>query len=591
MKELENWVEEQAKILKPKEIVWISEGEGKELENLVTQALKENFIGGKVLYELNQTPFPHSFLHRSHPEDVARTEHRTFLSFKDKNLAGPTNNFMGIQEAKELIYNLSKNAMEGRKMYVIPFIMGNPDSHYSLPCVQITDSIYVAISMCIMTRAGKVALEKIKERGKFIKGIHSLGNLDKDKKYIIHFPEEELVVSLNSGYGGNALLGKKCIALRIASYKGWCEGWLAEHMLIIEVENPEGKKFYFAAAAPSASGKTNLALLSPTLPGWKVRTLGDDIAWIHIGDDGKLYALNPEAGFFGVAPGTSSKTNPNMIKTLKSGKHLVTIFTNVALDPENLIPWWEGLEPDIPKPKKLLDWQGKYWDSSSGLPAAHPNSRFTVSIRNCPILSPEYDNPKGVPLDGIIFGSRRSSTIPLVFEAKDWQTGIFFAATMGAETTAAAEGKVGIVRRDPFSMLPFCGYNMAYYFKHWLKIGKIAKNKPKIFFVNWFRKKDGYFVWPGFGENIRVIKWMIDRIEGKAKGVEKEIGIIPKEEEIDLSGLEMKREDVEFALSLKRDEWEKEISDIEVFLKSFGDELPDEIRKTLHSIKKKFKNI
>ena len=590
MNEIERWVEEQAEILKPKEVVWC-DGTEKEAEELVKKALDENFYNGrKTLYEIDNSYFPNSFLHRSHPEDVARTEGRTFMIFKEQKTAGPNNNWMSPERAKDILGGILKGAMEGRTMYVIPFVMGNPDFPKCQPCVQITDSTYVAISMRIMSRVGDIALKKIRENGgRFIKGIHSIAELNKEKKYIMHFPEEDTVVSVNSGYGGNALLGKKCIALRLASYKGWKEGWLAEHMLLIEVESPEGEKFYFLGAFPSASGKTNLALLQPSLPGWKVRTVGDDIAWLYIGEDGRLYATNPEAGFFGVAPGTSSKTNPNMMRTLRNNKFFPTLFTNVALDGDTRIPWWEGLEVDIPRPDNLIDWQGNLWDPNSGKPAAHPNSRFTVSIRNCPILSPEYDNPKGVPISGIIFGGRRSTTIPLVVEAFDWEYGVFLASTMGAERTAAAEGKVGEVRRDPFSMLPFCGYNMAYYFKHWLEFGEKLKHKPKIFLVNWFRKdEDGSFLWPGFGENIRVIKWMIDRIKGKVDGQETQIGIIPKNTEIDTGGLEITEGKMKKLLDVSREEWEKEVKEMEKFLEKFKGELPSSIKENLQKLKRRF---
>ena len=588
--DVEKWVEEQAEVLKPKKIIWL-DGSDREAHELVESALKENFFDGrKTLYELSGKKFPNSFLHRSHPDDVARTEKRTFMIFEREEEAGPTNNWIPPDKAKEILKPILKGAMEGRTMYVIPFVMGHPDSPYAQPCVQITDSTYVAISMRIMARVGEDALKLIRKRGKFIKGVHTIGELDKEKKYIMHFPEEELVVSVNSGYGGNALLGKKCIALRLASWKGKKEGWLAEHMLLIEVESPEGKKYYFLGAFPSASGKTNLALLSPTLKGWKVRTLGDDIAWLWIGDDGRLWAMNPEAGFFGVAPGTSFKTNPNMMKTLMNDKFFPTLFTNVALDVDENTPWWEGLEDDWPIPEHLVDWQGNPWSPESGKPAAHPNSRFTVSIRNCPILSPEYDNPRGVPVSGIIFGGRRSDTIPLVYETFDWEHGVFVAAGMGAETTAAAEGKVGVVRRDPFSMLPFCGYNMADYFAHWLEIGKKLKVKPKIFFVNWFRKdEDGSFLWPGFGENIRAIKWMIDRIEGRAEGKETPIGIVPKPEELDLSGLEISERSLEKLLAVIPEEWRREVQEIEKFFTKFGDRLPRELKIWLERLKRSFR--
>ncbi len=587
---IERWVDSLSSELRPSRVTWVDGGR-EQIQELLRVALDENFFGErKTLYELRQSYFPDAFLHRSHPDDVARTENRTFIVHNNPKVVGPNNNWMSPDQARSALEPILRGAMKNRTMYVIPFVMGHPDSVFAQPCVQITDSVYVAISMCIMTRVGEDAIRLIRGNGGFIKGIHTLGELDKQKKYIVHFPEEDTVISVNSGYGGNALLGKKCISLRLASYKGWNDRWwLAEHMLIIEVETPEGEKFYFTAAFPSASGKTNLALIESALPGWKVRTLGDDIAWLYISDDGRLYAMNPEAGFFGVAPGTSSKTNPNMMRTLRnSGSDFPTLFTNTALDPENQIPWWEGLDPDIPLPKTLIDWMGNIWSPDTGKPAAHPNSRFTVSIRRCPILSPEYDNPRGVPISGIIFGGRRSDTIPLVFETFDWEHGVFTAASMGAETTAAAEGEIGRVRRDPFSMLPFLGYNMAFYFRYWLDIGKRLKHRPKIFFVNWFRKDGGRFIWPGFGENMRVIKWMVERINGKAKGVETEVGILPDPSELDIGGLELSKKEILKLLSVDKKEWEKEIKEIESFFSLFGDDLPGEFSRQIINLKKRF---
>jgi phosphoenolpyruvate carboxykinase (GTP) len=476
--------------------------------------------------------------------------------------------------------------MKGRTMYVIPFVMGTPKSKYAKNCVQVTDSVYVALSMRVMSRVGKEAVERIDSSSDFFRGIHSIGDVNPDKRFIMHFPQENLVMSFGSGYGGNALLGKKCYSLRIGSYLAYQEGWLAEHMIIVGVEAPGGKVIYFLGAFPSACGKTNLALLEPVLKGYKVWTLGDDIAWINVEEDGRLYAINPEAGFFGVAPGTGLKTNPIMIKTLKNDNFFPTLFTNTAVDDSDNTPWWEGASDEVPS--DLTDWQGQKYDKNSGKAAAHPNSRFTVSIYNCPTLSPEYDNPKGVPISGIIFGGRRKDTIPLVYEAKDWNSGVFMASTIGSETTAASTGQVGNVRRDPMAMFPFCGYNMGEYFQHWLNIGKKVKKLPKIFMVNWFRKdEDGRFMWPGFRDNSRIIKWMIDRIEGKTGVKESEIGLFPEENAIDLSGLDIKKETMEKLLKVDKEDWRREVIMIEEFYAKFGDKIPQDLRNHLTELKKK----
>ncbi len=584
MKYVEKWVEEIAKLAEPKE-VHFCDGSDEEAHWIMEKGLKEEKINGKpVFYELNQEKWPFAYLHRSHPTDVARTEQLTFVCHADRETAGPNNNWMEPQKAKEMLTELTRGAMRGRTMYVLPYAMGPLDSPFCKLCVQLTDISYVAISMRIMTRMGKRVLDRIGDSEDFVKGIHTVRDFDPQKRFIMHFPDENLVWSVGSGYGGNALLGKKCFSLRIASWQGFKEGWLAEHMIIIGVEEPSGEIYYITGAFPSACGKTNLALMEPKLPGYKVWTLGDDIAWIRIGEDGRLYALNPETGYFGVAPGTSWETNPNMMRALKGTKFYPTLFTNVALDVENNEPWWEGLGP---RPEKLLNWQGEPWDPSKPF-AAHPNSRFTVSIYNTPNLSPEFENPKGVPISAIIVGVRRTKTIPLVVEAFDWTHGVFLGARMGSEITAAAQDlKMGAVRRDPFAMLPFCGYNMGDYFRHWIEIGKRTKNPPKIFAVNWFRKdENGNWLWPGFGDNIRVLKWIIDRIKGRVKAKETPIGLIPYPEDIDTTGLSIGREELEKCFEVNREEWIEEAKEVRKFFSQFGSRMPDEMWKELEKLEK-----
>ncbi|MBC7320217.1 phosphoenolpyruvate carboxykinase (GTP) [bacterium] len=573
---LERWVEECARLTKPDEIYWC-DGSEEEAYRLIERGMyKEKINDNPVFSELNHKTWPNAYLHRSHPTDVARTEHLTFVCHPNKEDAGPNNNWMDPREAKELLTKLTDGCMRGRTMYVLPYIMGHPDSPYSKICVQITDNSYVAVSMRIMTRMGEIALEKLGSRDDFVKGIHSVGDFDPNKRFIMHFPDENLVWSIGSGYGGNALLGKKCFSLRIASWLGLKEGWLAEHMIIIGVEDPDGNITYMVAAFPSACGKTNLAMLQSTLPGYKVWTLGDDIAWLNIGPDGRLYAINPETGFFGVAPGTSMKTNPNMMRTLKAGTFYPTLFTNTALNVDTNEPWWEGM--DGPMPENILDWQGKKWDRNSDKPAAHPNSRFTVSISQCPTLSPEFENPKGVPISAIIFGSRRSRLLPLVYESFDWRHGVFCGARMGSETTAAAIHQVGKLRRDPMAMIPFCGYNMGDYFRHWLNMGERIVQPPKIFVVNWFRlDEDGRFLWPGFGENIRVLKWIMDRINNRVQARETPIGLLPYIEDIELNGLDVSRQDMEKLFEVDPEEWKSELEEVKSFFNQFGDRLPKEL--------------
>lgn len=578
---LEMWVEECARLTQPDEIYWC-DGSDEEAHMLIERGMtKEKICGQPVFFELNHAKWPNAYLHRSHPNDVARTEHLTFVCHPDRETAGPNNNWMDPKEAKEMLTNLTKGCMRGRTMYVLPYMMGHPESPHSKACVQLTDSSYVAVSMRIMCRMGEEALKHIGNRDDFVKGLHSIGDLDPQRRFIMHFPQEDLVWSIGSGYGGNALLGKKCFSLRIASWLGYRQGWLAEHMLIIGIEDPDGNVTYIAAALPSACGKSNLAMLQPTLPGYKVWTLGDDIAWLYIGSDGRLYAINPETGIFGVAPGTSEKTNPMMLQTLKAGKFYPTLFTNTGLDLDTNEPWWEGLTEK--QPQRLLNWQGQPWEPTSKEPVAHPNARFTVSLYNCPILSPEFDNPNGVPISAIIFGVRRTSVIPLVYESFDWKHGVFCGASMGSETTAAAvDTRVGALRRDPMAMIPFCGYNMADYFAHWLRIGEMLQNQPKIFFVNWFRKDDdGTFLWPGFGENIRVLKWIIDRVHGRVSAKETPIGLIPKFEDLQLEGLGLSKDKLRKLFKIDKDEWKKEIEAVKEFFGKFGSRMPGEIIEEL----------
>ncbi len=581
---VEKWVEEMAQLCKPDKIYWC-DGSEEEAHRLIEIGMtQENINGNPIFTKLDQKEWPNSYYHRSHPSDVARTEHLTFICRKDKESIGPTNNWMDPDEAKRKLEPLFDGCMKGRTMYVMPYMMGHPDSPYAKACVQITDISYVVISMRIMTRMSKSVLDKIGNSDNFVRGVHSIGNLDPENRYIMHFPDENLVWSIGSGYGGNALLGKKCFSLRIASWLGLKEGWLAEHMALIGVEDPQGKITYMAVAMPSACGKTNLAMLESTLPGYKVWTLGDDIAWLNVGDDGQLYAINPEAGYFGVAPGTSMKTNGNMLKALKKGTFFPTLFTNTALDTDKNEPWWEGL--GTPAPAHALDWQGNEWDPSKTSKAAHANSRFTVSAQHTTNLAKEYSDPKGVPISAIILGGRRANTVPLLVEAFNWQHGVFIGARSGSETTAAAIGQEGVIRRDPMAMIPFCGYNMGDYFAHWLQVGKNIKKAPKIYSVNWFRLDDeGKFIWPGFGDNIRVLKWIIDRINGKVGAKETPIGLLPNLNELSLEGLDISSARMEKLLEVNPSEWVKEAADIEAFLTQFGAKLPEALAQELKSLK------
>ena len=563
---LERWVDEVAAITQPDRIVWC-DGSDEEAQRLYELGLAE-----KTFYRLNQKAYPGCHLHRSHPSDVARTEHLTFICSRRQEDAGPTNNWMSPEEARAKTLPLFRGAMKGRTMYVLPYVMGPVGSPFSKVGVEVTDSTYVAASMRIMTRMGKVALEQLGNSEDFCPGLHSLGDLSPERRFILHFPEERTIWSVGSGYGGNALLGKKCFSLRIASWIGRQEGWLAEHMLILGLEDPSGQVWYMAAAFPSACGKTNLAMLVSPLAdqGYRVWTVGDDIAWLRIGPDGRLWAVNPEAGFFGVAPGTSDRTNPNMMAAIRRN----TIFTNVAVTRDGL-PWWEGINGT--GPDSLIDWRGNRWSPGSDK-AAHPNSRFTVPARNCPSMSPHWEDPQGVPISAIIFGGRRARVAPLVYQSFNWQHGVFVGAGMASETTAAAIHAVGVVRRDPMAMLPFCGYNMGDYFAHWLRMGERLTHPPLIFHVNWFRTDEsGRFLWPGFGENVRVLKWIVERVQGKADGVETPIGFVPAPGSLDLEGLNLPAETMEELLRVDRDAWQQELAEQQRFFEQFGERLPQEI--------------
>jgi phosphoenolpyruvate carboxykinase (GTP) len=580
------WVRECAELTQPDRIEWVdgSPEEWTRITDLLVEA--GTFI------RLNPDKKPNSFLGRSDPNDVARVEDRTFICSRDPRDAGATNNWMDPDDMKALLTERFRGSMRGRTMYVLPYCMGPLSGDESLLGVEITDSAYVVASMHIMTRLGTKALEKFGDDADFVPGLHSIGAPleagqkdvawpNNETKYIVHFPEERLIWSYGSGYGGNALLGKKCYSLRIASVKARDEGWLAEHMLIAKLTSPEKKVSYIAAAFPSACGKTNLAMLEATIPGWKVETIGDDIAWLRIGEDGRMYAVNPENGFFGVAPGTDFHTNPNAMRTIEKG---TALFTNVGLTDDGDI-WWEGMgEP----PAHLIDWKGQDWTPGNGNLAAHANSRYCIPIEMCDTRAPEWDDPKGVPLDAIFFGGRRRDTIPLVTEARDWQHGVFMGATLSSETTAAAVGQTGVVRRDPMAMLPFIGYNAGDYFAHWIEVGKGADDVklPKIFYVNWFRRDaEGNFTWPGFGENIRVLKWALERIDGTAAAVDTPIGRVPTPESLDIEGLDLSADDIAAALAVNVEEWKKEIPAIEEWFEKIGSAVPTPLRDELESLK------
>ena len=578
------WLDEMKALVNPDEVVFI-DGSEEQIESLRAEA-----VATGELEKLNEELLPDCYLHRTKVNDVARVEGRTFICSREKENAGPTNNWMDPKEAYKMLYDIAKDSYKGRTMYVIPFSMGPIGSPLAKIGVELTDSIYVVLNMVIMTRVGNAVWDALGDSNDWVRGLHCKCDIDEEKRYICQFPEDNTIISVNSGYGGNVLLGKKCFALRIASYQGWKEGWMAEHMLILGIENPKGEVKYVAAAFPSACGKTNLAMMIPPKylrdKGYKVWTVGDDISWMRIGEDGRLWAINPENGFFGVAPGTNEKSNFNALASTKKG----TIFTNVAHNLDNNTVWWEGLDKN--PPENAIEWKGNPWNGkTSDEKGAHPNSRFTAPAKNCPCISSEFESQSGVPISAIIFGGRRAKTAPLVYQSKDWENGVFVGSAMASETTAAASGAVGVVRRDPMAMLPFCGYHMGDYFRHWLEMGKKLGDKaPKIFNVNWFRLDDeGHFIWPGFGDNMRVINWIIDRCEGKVDAVETPIGFVPKAEDIDLTDLDFDIETLKSILEVDKATWQKEAAEIEEHYKKFGDRLPAELVNQLETLKANLK--
>ncbi len=580
------WIDEMKALLNPDKVEWI-DGSEIQLEKIREEAVKTG-----EMHKLNEEKLPGCYLHRTKPNDVARVENRTFICSKKEEDAGPTNHWCDPDEMYKKLYDIARNSYTGRTMYIIPYSMGPIGSPLAKIGIEVTDSKYVVLNMVIMTRVGSKVLDVLGDSNDWVRGLHASCDIDPEKRYICQFPEDNTIISVNSAYGGNVLLGKKCFALRIASYQGYKEGWMAEHMLILGLENPKGEIKYIAAAFPSACGKTNLAMLIPPeylrKKGYKVWTVGDDIAWMRIGEDGYLYAINPENGFFGVAPGTNEHSNFNALQSTKKN----TIFTNVALNLDDNTVWWEGLDKN--PPKNALNWRGEKWDYTKydkadkvGTSAAHPNSRFTAPAENCPCISDEFNKGTGVRISAIVFGGRRAKCAPLVYQSKSWENGVFVGSAMASETTAAAAGAVGVVRRDPMAMLPFCGYNMGDYFKHWLDMGKKLGDKaPKIFNVNWFRTDDeGNFIWPGFGDNARVLNWIIDRCEGKADAKETAIGFVPNPEDIDLTGLDIDLDTLKDILKVDKDIWLKEADEIEEHYKKFGDKLPKELLKQLNTLK------
>ena len=576
------WIEEMKNLLNPDKVVWI-DGSEEQLEALRKEACET----GEMI-KLNEEKLPGCYLHRTRENDVARVEDRTFICCRDEKDAGPTNNWKNPQEAYQMLFDIARGSYKGRTMYVIPYSMGPVGSPLAKIGYEVTDSIYVVLNMSIMTRVGTAVEEVLGDSEDWIKGLHAMCDVDPEKRYICHFPEDNYIISVNSAYGGNVLLGKKCFALRIASYLGKCENWMAEHMLILGIENPQGEIKYVTAAFPSACGKTNLAMLIPPESyrnkGYKVWCVGDDIAWMRKGPDGRLWAINPENGFFGVAPGTNEKSNPNALASTKKG----TIFTNVALNLDDNTVWWEGLDKN--PPEHAIDWKGNPWNGKDCTEkGAHPNSRFTAPAKNCPCISSEFNSTSGVPVSAIIFGGRRATTTPLVYQSRDWNNGVFVGSIMASETTAAATGAVGVLRHDPMAMKPFCGYHMGDYFGHWIEMGKILGDKaPKIFNVNWFRlDEDGKFMWPGFGDNFRVLEWIIKRCEGKADAVETPIGYLPRPEDINLEGLDMDMETLKKILTVDNEKWTAETKEIEEYYKIFGDKLPAELRAELEGLKER----
>ena len=570
------WIDEMKALVNPDQVVWI-DGSEEQLEELRKEAVES----GEMI-KLNQEKLPGCYYHRTAPNDVARVEDRTLICSRKEEDAGTTNHWKEPQEAYKMLYDIARGSYKGRTMYVIPYSMGPVGSPLAKIGVELTDSIYVVLNMSIMTRVGQKVMDVLGDSNDWVRGLHCKCDVDPENRYICQFPEDNTIISVNSAYGGNVLLGKKCFALRIASYQGWKEGWMAEHMLILGLENPQGDIHYIAAAFPSACGKTNLAMLIPPKylreKGYKVWTVGDDIAWMRIGSDGRLYAINPENGFFGVAPGTNMKSNPNALIST----HKDTIFTNVALDLSDNTVWWEGLNKT--PPARAIDWRGRPWTPQSPEKAAHPNSRFTAPARNCPCLSPEFDNPEGVPISAIIFGGRRAKTAPLVYQSFNWQHGVFVGSIMASETTAAATGQVGVVRRDPMAMLPFCGYHMGDYWQHWLDMGKKIPHPPKIFNVNWFRTDDeGHFAWPGFGDNMRVLQWIISRADDEIGAAETALGYEPNTHDIDMEGLEMSMYDMRRLLSVDRDLWLQECSDARAYYEKIG-KVPEELYEELDAL-------